>query len=95
MFIFQLCLTKMKNFGIQLSTAQVELQSLTQLALQMYIVYKRAGRFPTFYQWLTIGSSFVTISKGKMEEFITFIKVNDDEKLGFFKKQWNKGNGTL
>ena len=80
----------MKELGVMMTTCEVELESLTQLALQMYIIFKRADRFPTLLQWLQIGSSFVTTSKGKAEEFLTFIHGEDDN-ISFLAKLKNLG----
>ena len=78
----------MKYFDVALTTSEIELQSLTQLSLQLFVVFQRADRFPTYLQWLQIASSFVTTAKGKADEFITFIEGKDD---GFLKKMKNLG----
>ena len=39
----------MKTFSLETSTMEVELQSLTQLALQCYIVFKRADRWTILF----------------------------------------------
>ena len=80
----------MKKFDVDLTTSEIELQSLTQLSLQLFVVFQRADRFPTFLQWLQIGSSFVTTAKGKADEFITFIS-GADEDDGFLNKLKNLG----
>ena len=63
----------MKEFSLQLTTCEIEFESLTQLSLQLYVVFLRADRFPTLLQWFTIVYSFVTTSKGKADEFSTLI----------------------
>ena len=49
---------------VDLSNYELELESLPQLSLQLFIIFKRADRFPTWLQWIQLGSSFIFAAKG-------------------------------
>ena len=54
---------------VDLSNYELELESLPQLSLQLFIFFKRADRYPTWLQWLQLGSSFIFAAKGSATSY--------------------------
>ena len=66
----------MRTFSLETSTMEVELQSLTQLALQCYIVFKRADRWTILFcfDYHALSIKDTTEKKKLKEVWMIFIR---------------------
>ena len=64
---------------IRLSAAELELESLPQRTLTLFIIFKRADRTPSLLQMLQLGSSFLFAAKGMATNYVMWWRYEEQE----------------
>ena len=56
--------------SVLLSSLEVEAESLLQMCLQIYIIFRRSDRVVTLSQWVVVSSSFLMAARGVATNYV-------------------------